>query len=84
MGGPIPRTAGAAEEVDKLAAALTEGQESAAALVDRVLGDAVHSPVSCSATCHPSDQYDRKAGIAIAFKRALLKVKEVTEGGRAS
>lgn len=38
------------------------------------------APVSCAATCSAEDQFDRRAGIAIAFGRALRKVKEVTEG----
>lgn len=35
------------------------------------------APVSAAATCSRWDQFDRRAGIAIAFKRVLLKVKRV-------
>jgi hypothetical protein len=42
-------------------------------------GDAA---VGTESTCAIGEQFHRRVGIAIAFKRALLKVKEVTEGGR--
>ncbi len=56
-----------------------DGRQITTVTIGLPVGHEIHA----TAKVHPRDQFRRRYGIDLAFRRGLRKVKEVSEGARA-